>query len=221
MNDSKNNLQKLGGFAALFNGLAYLIGFAGFLTLLTGLPDGSVAQLEFLLERQYFLHVWYAIIYVLFGISLVVLAISISEALKSHAPKATQIMNAFGLIWAGLVMASGMVAVIGLKALKDWFVLEPEQAASAWIAVSAVQDGIGGGVEIVGGLWMVLVSWIALRNKLWAKSIHYLGIAAGAAGLLTIVPLLEELGAVFGIGQIFWFFLIGRSLLVESQSPER
>ena len=118
-------------------------------------------------------------------------------------------------------MASGMVAVIGLKALKDWFVLEPEQAASAWIAVSAVQDGIGGGVEIVGGLWMVLVSWIALRNKLWAKSIHYLGIAAGAAGLLTIVPLLEELGAIFGIGQIFWFFLIGRSLLVESQSPER
>ena len=68
MSVSNLDLQKLGGWAAIFNGVAYLIGFAGFLTLLSGLPKSAIGQIEFLLERQYWLHVWYAIIYVLFGL---------------------------------------------------------------------------------------------------------------------------------------------------------
>ena len=37
--------------------------------------------------------------------------------------------------------------------------------------------------------------------------------AAGIAGLVTVVPPLETIGAVFGIGLIIWFVWIGVLLL--------
>ena len=84
---------------------------------------------------------------------------------------------------------------------------------SAWVAISAVQDGLGGGVEIVGGLWVLLISVSALRSNVFPKALNCIGIVVGIAGLLTIIPPLGDLGAVFGLGQILWFVWIGIHML--------
>lgn len=55
------------------------------------------------------------------------------------------------LIWAGLVIASGMVASVGLEAVATLHAKDVAQAVTAWVAIAAIQDGLGGGVEIVGG----------------------------------------------------------------------
>ena len=62
-------------------------------------------------------------------------------------------------------------------------------------------DGLGGGNEIVGGLWVLLVSWAALRAGGLPRALNYLGLVIGVAGILTVVPALGELGAIFGLGQ--------------------
>ena len=111
----------------------------------------------------------------------------------------------FGFIWAGLVIASGMVANIGASVIVEVAGKDPDQAASLWLAMHFVVDGLGGGNEIVGGLWILLISWAGLLYRKFPKALSYLGIAVGAAGTVTLFPALTELGAVFGLGSIVWF----------------
>jgi hypothetical protein len=72
---------------------------------------------------------------------------------------------------------------------------------------------LGGAVELPGGLWLLLVSWAAWRGGELPKGLNYLGLLVGAAGVLTAVPTLGELGAVFGLGSIVWFLWLGIVLL--------
>ena len=78
-------------------------------------------------------------------------------------------------------------------------------------------NGLGGGHEIVGGLWVLLVSISALRADVFPKAVDYLGIAAGVGGLVTVVPGLEAVGALFGLGMIVWFVAVG-VLLVRTET---
>ena len=69
------------------------------------------------------------------------------------------------------------------------------------------------GNEIVGGLWVLLVSWAALRVGGLPRALNYLGVVSGVAGLITVVPVLGELGAIFGLGLIVWFVWLGIVML--------
>lgn len=210
------DLQKAGGMAALLQAMAYVVGFGVVATLLNpgDTESWSPAQkLEFVLDRKRGFQIWMNFIYVVFGIALVVLAMALHERLKGHLPGLMQVATSFGLIWAGLVIASGMVASVGLESVSALHAKDLEQAVSLWLAVSAIQLGLGGGVEIVGGLWVLLISVAALRSSEFSKALGWLGVLVGIAGLLTIAPPLRDFGMVFGLGQILWFVWIGLVLL--------
>lgn len=217
-----SSLQKAGGIAALLQASAYVVGFAVMATLLNpGNTEGwTVARkLAFVLEHKSLVQLWNLVIYVVFGIALVVLAVALHARMQARSPALMPIATAFGLIWAGLVIASGMVASIGLSAMSALHAAEPATAASAWAAIGAVQDGLGGGVEVVGGLWTLLVSVAALRTRSLPRALNVVGIVVGLAGVLTMLPPLESLGAVFGLGQIVWFAWTGALLLRRSPLP--
>ena len=111
-----------------------------------------------------------------------------------------------------------MVANIGASLIVEMVGKDPEQAASLWLAMHFVVDGLGGGNEIVGGLWILLISWAALLHHKLSKALSYFGIAVGAVGIVTLIPALTELGAVFGLGSIVWFLWIGKSLMLDNVS---
>lgn len=210
-------LQKAGGFAALFEALAYLIGFGVMATLLNpGDAEGwSTAQrLGFVLERKGLFQAWTLFVYVLGGLALVVLTAAIHERLKDTAADLMKVATPMGFIWAGHVIASGMVESTGLNTLAKLHAQNVEQAAATWVTLGAVQNGLGGNIEIVGGVWMILVSAAALRGASLSKPLNYLGLAVGAAGILSVIPPLRE-GAtmVFGVSQILWFLGAGIQLL--------
>ncbi len=186
-----------------------------------------VQNAAFLADNQTVMFVWYLTIYVVFGVFLVALALALYERLKAGSPAMAQTATAFGLIWAGLMFASGMVANIGSGVVVDLYRTDPAQAASLWLAVNSVVVGLGGGNEIVGGLWVLLVSWAALRAGELPRGLNYLGLVLGVAGILlhTAVPALETLGAVFGLGLIVWFVWLGIVMLrsnpsVTAQQPD-
>lgn len=52
--------------------------------------------------------------YVIFGVFLAVLVLALHERLKIKAPALSQISSVFGLVWVGLIIATGMIANIGL-----------------------------------------------------------------------------------------------------------
>ena len=211
-----SDMQKIGGIAAIIEALAYIVGFAVMFTVL--MPDNADAlnaaqRLAFALDKQAIIIAWNLFIYVFFGVVLVVLSLALHQRLAAHAEALTKVATAFALIWAGLVIAAGMIANTGLAAAAKLHAIDPLQALALWHSVSAIQEGIGGGVELVGGLWVILISWSALRQAAFPRWLNYLGIAVGVAGVLTVIPALKELGALFGLGQIVWFAWLGTVML--------
>jgi hypothetical protein len=223
------SFQQAGGVAALAMAAAWLVGFAVFLAVLTpaGYFDVGVAPAEkaaILADNRAMASLGYLIPFVIWGILQVVLALALYHRLKAGAPALAQTATAIGLLWAGLVIASGLVGNVGLAAVVDLYGRDPAQAGSAWVAIETVQLGLGGGNEIVGGVWVLLVGWAALRARELPGALSYFGVVAGAAGVLTVLPVLEVLGAVtvlglvFGLGLIVWFVWLG--IVMLRTSPE-
>ena len=209
-----NNLQKIGGVAALVEAAKYLVGIVIAFTILAPTWELNPEQyMAFLVDNQTFMHLWHLIIYVINGIFLVVLVLALYERLKNNSPALAQVAAAVGLIWAGLVIASGMLIINNLGVVAELYGQDPAQAATVYVALSAVENGLGGAVELPGGLWLLLVSWAAWRGGELPKGLNYLGLLVGAAGMLTAVPTLGELGTVFGLGSIAWFIWLGIVLL--------
>lgn len=215
-----SDLQRWGGVAALVDAATFLFGIAMLLTRLAPIAeDGDpLATASFLVDNQAALTLWYLVIYVVFGAFLVVLALALHERLSAGSSALMRVATVFGLIWAGLMFASGMVANVGLEAVVAMHEGDPTAAAALWIAVSTVLDGLGGGNEIVGGLWVALLSWAALRTGGLPKGLAFLGLLIGLAGLVTVIPGLSSLGLVFGLGSILWFLWTGIVLLRAGRS---
>jgi hypothetical protein len=214
-----NDLQKLGGIAALIEAALYVTGFALFLTILD--PSGYVGhvqQVAFLADNQVASYIANLLIYVVFGVVLVVLVLALHARFKNDSPAIMQTATAFGLIWAGLVIASGMIANIGNSTVVGLFSENQDQAVALWLAIVTVQEALGGGNEIVGGLWVLLLSWAALSAGKLPKVLNYIGVLVGLAGILTVVPAFDVLMDVFGLGQIVWFAWLGIVMLRENPS---
>ena len=114
-----NNLQKWGGIAALGHAAAYLVGLVLGLILMFPLLDAAPEQyLKFLAGNQALVYLWNLISYWGSAITLVVMVLALYERLKGRSPALMQTATAFGLIWAGLIIASGnlMLRNIGVVA---------------------------------------------------------------------------------------------------------
>ena len=211
-----DTFQKMGGAAALIEAATFLVGMALGFTLLapyvTGALDTS-QTIAFLADNQTIVYAWNQVIYLVFGIFLVPLALALHARLQAGSPGMMQTATAFGLIWAGLVLASGMIFNVGLASVIELAGSDMAQATAMWQSVHAVHIGLGGGNEIVGGMWVLLISWAALRGGGLPRLLNYFGLLVSLAGVITIVPGLSDVGAIFGLGSIVWFAWVGIVLL--------
>jgi hypothetical protein len=209
------NLQQMGGIAALYAGVAYIVGIVGFL-LVVGWPDDPVRQVAVLVDNQVSLHILYLIVYQVWAVFLVVLTLALYERLRAGAPATMQAATAIGLIWATLVIAGGMIVNVGMDNVATLYGEDPARATTVWMAIESVSNAIGGGNEILGGLWMLLISWAALQSRGLPRALNYLGIVTGVAGLLSALPGLTDAGLVFGLVQIAWFIWLGLVMVRSS-----
>ena len=208
-------LQKYGGFSALYMAVAHLIGIVLFLVVLDYLSIIDPAQKVALnVDKQWVVFSTNLLMYVFFGFFLIVLSLALYDRLKSGAPALMQVATVIGVIWAGSLIASGMVANAGLTTVVAQYAADPTQAALTWQTIEAVTGGLGNANgEILGGLWTLLVSLAALRTGGLPKGLNRLGRVVGTVGVLTIIPVLNEMTGVFGLGQIIWFVWLGIVLL--------
>ena len=179
-----------------------------------------VQKVALLVDNYAFLYILYLIAYVIWGLVMVVLALALYERLKAGSPAMMQIATAIGLIWACVVIASGMVTNIGMVTVIDLYGTDPAQAVTVWLAIESVADGLGGaGGEILGSTWILLVSWVALRGGGLPRALNYFGMAISLAGILSVVPaLFGVLGIIFGLGKIVWYIWLGIVMLRSSPS---
>ncbi len=212
-------LQKAGGFSALYLAAAYLAGLVLFIVVLDypGITDPA-QKVALLVEMQAVIFVTNLLMYVFFGVGLVVLALALHDRLQAGAPALVQVATVLGIIWAGSLVASGMVANAGIAPAVALHATDPAQAALTWQGIETVANGLGNGNgEILGGLWALLISLAALRAGGLPRALNYLGLLVGAVGILSLVPgLTALLTGVFGLAQVAWFVWLGLVLLRSS-----
>lgn len=208
-------LQKFGGIAALYMAAAHLIGIVIFIVVLDYVNITDPAQKVALnVEKQTVIFSTNLLMYVIFGFTLIVLSLALYDRTKSGAPALMQVATAIGIIWAGSLIVSGMVANAGLATVVALYAKDPAQAALTWQGIEAVANGLGNANgEILGGIWTLLVSLAALRTGGLPKALNILGLFVGAVGIITIIPALTDFTGVFGLGQIVWFVWLGIVLL--------
>ena len=214
------NLQKLAGISAISEALIYIVAFTYFGAFWSYPSAGSPTEkMAHLAENQLIFSTIYFLMYVVFGVILAVLVIALHEKLKHTKNPAIAIGSLFGVIWVGMVIASGMISNIGLAHAIDLMDASPEKAFDIWIIVSLITESLGGGNELVGGLWVLLISLVALQAGVFSRTLNYLGLFVGAAGIATIYP--DELFTeIFGVTQIGWFIWLGICLLTQENVNE-
>jgi hypothetical protein len=208
-------LQKFGGFAALYLAAAYLVSMIGFLTVVnvSGVAD-PVKQVALMADNLAFLYIMYIIVYVVWGIFMVVLALAIYERLKANSPAIMQTATVFGIFWGCVIIVSGMIQNAGMQNVVDLYGKDPAQAGTVWLTINSVLGGLAGSNEAIGGIWILLLSWAALRKGEFSRVLNYLGVMVGVAGIISIVPALVEIFvAIFAMGQIVWFIWLGIVML--------
>jgi hypothetical protein len=213
--------QKAGGWAALYLAAAYVVAMPYFLVFVKseGVVDPA-EKVALLVANQGSMQAMYLITYVIFGIVLAVLALALYPRMKDGTPTLMQAATAVGLMWAVVLVASGLIFNAGMAAVVELHATSPAQAVAAWQAIEPVSDGLGGsGGELLGGLWVLLVSVAALRTGGLPKGLNWLGVAIGTAGVASVVPGLRESGYGFGLLQIVWFVWLGIVMLRATSRP--
>lgn len=214
------NLQKMGGISALYAAAAYVVGMVGFLLVVdvSSVVD-PVQRVALMGDNLAFLYIMYLIIYVVWGVFMIVLALALYERLKAGSPALAQTATVIGLIWAAVIIVAGMIHNVGMGNVVDLYDTDSTLAATVWLAIDSVFEGLGGSNEVLGGIWVLLISWAALRAGEFPKALNYLGLAIGVAGIVSVVPALAEYFIyIFALGQIVWFIWLGIVLLRSSES---
>jgi hypothetical protein len=217
--ESMSNSQKIGGVAALIGAATNLLGLVVFVTLLV--PRGGDSKdnpgqyVAFLADNQAIMSVWYQIIFLVFGVCMIFLALALHERLKAGSPLLAQAVTIFGLIYAVLVIVIGTLSINDLNTVVRLHSANPAQAATVWLTLDSVETGLGagGGETIVTGLWFLLLSWAALQARALPRVLNYLGVVLGVAGILSVVLASLDLSAVYGLGLIIWFAWLGIVML--------
>ncbi|OQA13530.1 MAG: hypothetical protein BWY63_03438 [Chloroflexi bacterium ADurb.Bin360] len=210
-----NNQQKMGGVAALIHATAYVVGIILGVTLIFPILNADPGQyMAFLTDNQTLMYLWNLISYWGSALTLVVMVLALYERLKSGSPTWMQMATVLGLIWAGLIIGSGNLMLSDLGVLANLYGKDPLQAETVWLALDAVEIGIVSGNELLGSLWVLLLSLVALRTGGLTKALAYLGVLLGIAGILTLVPTwAETMVMIFGPGMIVWSVWVGIVML--------
>lgn len=212
---------RAGAIGALIAAATFIFGIALLVTSLGDYTDDDATvadSVDFLVSHQTTLFVWYFAIFLVFGVAIIPLARTLRQRLTDVSPELADIGAVFAYIWAGLMFATGMISNIGITAVADLEEADPAAAEALWSNIDAVTEGLGGGNELVGGMWILLVSVAAWGTGRLPKGLNVLGIVSGAAGLVTLVPGLTDVGMIFGLGSIAWFAWTGIVLLSRGQA---
>lgn len=197
-----------GTYVVGFLAMGAYLGPRGFVTAVDD-PAGSLA---FLLANQPAMCLWYLVLYLLGGAAMAVVALGVADRLR-ETPLAARLSGVLGLIWSGMLVASGSIAVVGQHAVVSLTDAHPAAAESTWVTVSIIQDALGGGVEVIGALWLAVVGYAMVRARAVSVVLGGLALGLAAVGLVSVLPFAAATAvSIFGIGLIVWFTWLGLTL---------
>jgi hypothetical protein len=215
--------QKAGGIASLYIALSLFAAMPYFLLVVDYQSAGTIAEKVALLVANYAsMYAMYLASYVFYGLALGVLAFALYDRLRTYAPATMRAATAVGLLWSVALVTSGMIWNYGMTTIVALAKTDPAQAQLVWQAIEPVSSALGGaGGEILGGLWILMLSMVILRSGALPKLLGWFGIVFGVAGLISVVPPLHDAAILFGLMLIVWFVWVGVALVRSKRRRPR
>ena len=211
------SLQRTGGISALGMALCYIsmfVIFGGFLSFPT--TDDLTATIQYIGEQRLLVTSAYTVGYLLFGFLLCITVQAVHNRLQTKQSAMVNTASLFGIIWVVLMMCAGMAILIGIDMVLALVEEKPDVAISLFYANNMLEQALGGGIEIVGGLWVLLLSIAAWRDSHFSKTFNALGLFVGAVGIMTLWHTAPYLKEIFGLSQIIWFVWLSIGLFEKA-----
>ncbi|MBU1618277.1 MAG: hypothetical protein KJ556_17505 [Gammaproteobacteria bacterium] len=211
-------IQRCGGLASIGMALCYFTVALIFFVVLSQPEQAEPLQnIHYINQHQFLVLAGYAIGYLLFGFLLAVMVIAIPRQLPQPRSALVQASGLFGKVWVVLMMASGMIALTGLELVITLVNTDPDLAVTLFHAMGLMTHALGGGIELVGGLWILLFSLAGLQQQPQRAKLHGLGLLTGSFAILTVFHTQPYLKEAFGLSQLVWQLWFGVVLLRQSQ----
>lgn len=215
-------LRRIGAIALIMMPLCYLCMFVIYGAFLS-LPQTEILndKIAYLAANKGIINVANMVGYLVFGCLLLVAVQAIHNTLSLRCSHVLNSASIFGLIWVVLMMCSGMTALVGMQTMINLFSEGKQSAETVFITYTTIANALGGGIELVGGMWVLLVSICALRQQRFKKPLCLFGFLVGLLGILTVFQELPGMKEAFGLSQIIWFIWFGLAMLLTmSQQPK-
>lgn len=175
-------------------------------------------KVAYIVTQEFNLSLAYIIGYLVFGSLLLIAVQTTYNQLNTTTSQLLKYASAFGFIWVVLMMCSGMIAVVGLNTMVKLHGQGSLHAETLFLIYTTVVNGLGGGIELVGALWVFLISLHGLKSSQMSQALNLFGLVVGITGILTLYQAVPEFKDAFGILQIVWFVLMGLTLLKKNKS---
>jgi hypothetical protein len=213
------NGKLIGALSGFYLALSYLVGIIIFLVVLK-YPEitNAVDKVTVLKNYKFITCFTNILMYILFGPVFVVFVLLLKNKFSEYKSVLLDFSAIIGYIWAGCLVASGMVANAGIEPVLSIYNNDVEKASDLWQIIDTISMGFGNGNgEILGGIFTLSFSIFALKNELQNKIVNIFGIIIGFIGIISLIPMLNDLGGVFGITQMIWFVCISISFLTKDK----
>lgn len=155
---------------------------------------------------------WNLVVYLIYGVSLFFLSISLFSLTKKHSLEGAYGLLLAGGIWSGFMLLSGGISIETINRVSELYPLNSEAATNLWMTTGVIQESAGGGNEIIGALWVYMVSRTLPNRKGLLQTSRLIGFSITILGLGTIVESGEIFASLFGILLIVWFLLLFKVL---------
>ena len=207
---SDSKLSRFGALAFFLMPVCYLGMFIIFGALLA-IPQGPDIneRITYVMAEQDLIGIAYLLGYFIFGILLLVAVQAIHNRFLGVSRHLLNSAGLFGFIWVVLMMCAGMIALVGMNTMIAMNLKDPQAAAILFYSYTMIVNALGGGIELVGGMWVLLLSIAGLRSSIFSRSLCVVGLFVGVFGILTVFPSLPFMKEAFGLTQIVWFVWVG------------
>ncbi|WP_411369140.1 hypothetical protein [Pseudidiomarina salilacus] len=216
---SGSKLSRFGALAFFLMPVCYLGMFIIFGAVLA-IPQGADIneRIGYVVAEQGLIQIAYLLGYLIFGVLLLVSVQAIHNRFLGVSRHLLNSASLFGFIWVVLMMCAGMIALVGMNTMIILYSKDPQAAAILFYSYTMVVNALGGGIELVGGMWVLLLSIVGLRSHIFPRLLCWVGFLVGVFGVLTVFPSLPFIKEVFGLTQIVWFIWVGTVLCRHKDS---
>ncbi|MDA8596921.1 DUF4386 family protein [Candidatus Pacebacteria bacterium] len=206
------SFKKISTISALYGGLSYIGGIFVYLQLLKYDNATSASeQLAIIGNNPVLVHITTLLIYVIFSFAIILLASYLYLKLKNKQPVLSLLSVITGVVWATILIASGFISMTVTTLLMNG--TAASELTSAWQAIDIISNALGGGNELMGGVFTGLVSLAMYKARFSSMVTSILGALVLLGGTISALPYLADIGiGIFVISQILWFFSLARDI---------